>query len=663
MSINLFDANFYRATNSDLRRLNDAQAWSHFQNHGLNEGRAFSPFVNLNFYRSSNSDLGNLSNRQAFNHLQNNGVREGRRFCEFIDLNFYRASNRDLARLNNEQLFAHLRSNGVPEGRRFSPLVDLNFYRASNSDLARSNNKQLFEHLQNYGVAEGRRFSPFVDLNFYRVANPDLTAASVDNKQLLEHLAGYGVADGRRFSIAFDSNYYRNANSDLARLNNTQLLEHFQRNGLGEGRASSESFDVRYYLANNSDLRAKRFNNQQAHQHFEMTGFQEGRLAAPLPDAPTEIGNTLDTAFSLDVLRGNRSVTQFVGTTDRDDYYRFTLASTSNFNLSLNGLSDSAYAELIFDSNGNNVYDDGERLYSGYGSSYSSGEINETLGAGTYFIRVYTYYDSDNTNYTLGVSATATTPPTTPRDPGNTLGTAFNIGPVSGNRSVREFVGSADRDDYYRFTLASTSNLNLSLNSLSDYAELEIIFDSNGNGQVDYNETLGNGYGDSNDNASISSPLGAGTYFIRVNAYYGSTNTNYTLEVSATATLGTTPTDPGSTLGTAFNIGIVSGSRTSVREFVGSVDHDDYYRFTLASTRSLNLSLSGLSDSAYAELIFDSNGNGVYDYDESLYSTSGSSSNSGTINRTLGAGNYFIRVYTSEYSSYNTNYTLSLFAV
>ena len=66
MAVNLFDANFYRAANPDLAGFSDAQALSHFQNYGLSEGRAFSPFVNLNFYRSSNADLACLNNQQAF---------------------------------------------------------------------------------------------------------------------------------------------------------------------------------------------------------------------------------------------------------------------------------------------------------------------------------------------------------------------------------------------------------------------------------------------------------------------------------------------------------------------------------------------------------------------------------------------------------------------
>jgi hypothetical protein len=45
MTANLFNPNFYRAANSDLSSFSDAQALSHFQTYGLDEGRAFSPIV------------------------------------------------------------------------------------------------------------------------------------------------------------------------------------------------------------------------------------------------------------------------------------------------------------------------------------------------------------------------------------------------------------------------------------------------------------------------------------------------------------------------------------------------------------------------------------------------------------------------------------------
>ncbi|MEB3825909.1 hypothetical protein, partial [Phormidium sp. CCY1219] len=83
MAVNLFDANFYRAFNPDLAGLDDAQAFQHLLNIGLNEGRVFSPYIDLNLYRSSNPDLataGLTSNRQLYDHLQNAGVAESRVF-------------------------------------------------------------------------------------------------------------------------------------------------------------------------------------------------------------------------------------------------------------------------------------------------------------------------------------------------------------------------------------------------------------------------------------------------------------------------------------------------------------------------------------------------------------------------------------------------------
>ena len=405
----LFDANFYRAANRDLASLNDVQALSHFQTYGLSEGRAFSPFVDLNFYRASNSDLANLgfSNRQLFDHLQNYGVKEG---------------------------------------RTFSPLVDLNFYRAYNTDLMQvlNNNEQLFEHLRNWGVQEGRRFSTFVDLNYYRASNNDL-ATQFNNRQLFEHLANYGVAEGRRFSVSFDSNYYRSVNSDLASLSNSQLLDHFERYGLSEGRASSLYFNARSYLDYNSDLKALGFNQQQAQQHFEIYGYREGRFGSPvlapvlfnIPKKPTiDPGNTLTSAFNIGMLIDSYSVQDFVGNSDSNDYYRFTLARDSNFNLSLGGLNANADVKLIQDKNNNGVVDYDETIAGSYASGTNPDSISRALTTGTYYIQVYPVGAA--TNYILNLSAI---PTTTPTDPGNSLSTALDLGILNNSRPFSSFAG------------------------------------------------------------------------------------------------------------------------------------------------------------------------------------------------------------------------------
>jgi len=239
MAVNLFDANFYRAANRDLAAAGlttDTQVFSHFQNYGLNEGRAFSQFVDLKFYRSSNADLSGFNNKQLFDHLQNFGVREDRHFSPFVDLKFYRQANSDLSQFSSEQAFGHLQTYGVNEGRAFSPFVDLKFYRQANSDLSQFNNAQALQHLEIYGINEGRQFSSLIDLNYYRQANSDLS--QFNNAQALQHLENYGLNEGRQFSQYFSINYYKSHNADLvaAKLNNSQLLEHYELFGINEGR-------------------------------------------------------------------------------------------------------------------------------------------------------------------------------------------------------------------------------------------------------------------------------------------------------------------------------------------------------------------------------------------------------------------------------------------
>lgn len=194
----LFNPDFYRSQNPDLAGLNNQQAFAHWKNFGIAEGRSFSPSIDLKFYRASNPDLRNLGNTQLFNHLANFGLSENRKFSPFVDLEFYQASNPDLANLSKPQLLEHLSNFGLNERRVFSKFIDINFYQANNPDLGTLNSHQLFDHLYSAGINEGRIFSPLVDLNYYRSIYPDLSALS--NRQLWEHLLVNGLPEGRKIS-------------------------------------------------------------------------------------------------------------------------------------------------------------------------------------------------------------------------------------------------------------------------------------------------------------------------------------------------------------------------------------------------------------------------------------------------------------------------------
>ncbi|OKH25039.1 S8 family serine peptidase [Chroogloeocystis siderophila] len=114
------------------------------------------------------------------------------------------------------------------------------------------------------------------------------------------------------------------------------------------------------------------------------------------PQVTPDPGSTLATAYNLGTLNRPFTLTDFVGNSDVSDIYRFSLASNSSFNLSLNGLTADADVELL---NGN-----GTRLAISGASGTTSEWIDGSLTAGTYYINVFRY--TGNTNYRLSLSAT-----------------------------------------------------------------------------------------------------------------------------------------------------------------------------------------------------------------------------------------------------------------
>nr|WP_287697204.1 PPC domain-containing protein [Microcystis sp. M058S1] len=228
-------------------------------------------------------------------------------------------------------------------------------------------------------------------------------------------------------------------------------------------------------------------------------------------------GNTLATARDITIGATPASYSDFVGSRDTNDYYRFSLGTSSNFSLNLTGLSADADVSLL---NSN-----GSVIASSTNGSNISESITGQLNAGTYYILVYPY--SGSTDYNLSLAAAAGSPD----NAGNTLAKARDITIGATPVTYSDFVGSRDTNDYYRFSLGTSSNFSLNLTGLSADADVSLL---NSNGSEITSST-----NRSNISESITGQLSAGTYFVRVYPYSGSTNYNLTL--SAT----TTPVVPG----------------------------------------------------------------------------------------------------------------------
>ncbi|UBF23735.1 S8 family serine peptidase [Kovacikia minuta CCNUW1] len=330
-------------------------------------------------------------------------------------------------------------------------------------------------------------------------------------------------------------------------------------------------------------------------------------------------------------------------------YYGFSLNNASNFNLALTGLAADANVQLLSAN--------GTVLNASEQPNLADEAINQTLDAGTYYVRVFQL--SGETPYDLNLSATPTSPS---QSPSNLLPTEFDLETL-GNAALnlQSAVGSTNTTNVYRFHLSTDSSLSLELLGLSADADVRLIRDANNNGIVDPDEEIDRSQHRNTANEAIGVPfLSAGTYFAQVYQYSG--NSNYTFRLSATpsyrpvpiaalSTISASATSvdgAGNSLAAARDIGVL-GKQQTFNDFVGNDDPFDYYHFKLNATSTVYLNLSGLSTDADLQLISNQA--------TSIQLSDATGTAPESITRTLLAGDYYVRVY--RYSG-DTSYTLSL---
>ncbi|KAB8315713.1 S8 family serine peptidase [Tolypothrix campylonemoides VB511288] len=208
--------------------------------------------------------------------------------------------------------------------------------------------------------------------------------------------------------------------------------------------------------------------------------------------------------------------------TSHSNFYSFTLKGRSSFDLTLEDSNKNAHADLIQDANDNGVVDDGEVINGSIFSSTNAESIRKTLDTGSYYIQVY-IDEGLETNYKLAVS-------TTPIDnAGGLFQDARNVTVNSQTKSYSDWLSVSDTNDYYKFSLNTSSNFQLGLSGLNDDANVQLL-DVNGN-------TLASSVNLGITNESINRNLDAGIYYVQVNLYEGS-ETFYNLSLSATPVSG-----------------------------------------------------------------------------------------------------------------------------
>jgi RHS repeat-associated protein len=392
------------------------------------------------------------------------------------------------------------------------------------------------------------------------------------------------------------------------------------------------------------------------------TAYTLTAAATPLPTITPDPGENFTTARDIGALGLPQTFTDVVGSLDRNDFYQFSLVQNSQVALNLTGLSEAAQVALMADLDGDGMVDFNDDIefdaISDGSSSTADRGLVRGLPTGTYWINVYTFSDDENTAYTL--TAEASPLPTIAPDPGENFTTARDIGALGLPQTFTDVVGSLDRNDFYQFSLVQNSQVALNLTGLSEAAQVALMADLDGDGMVDFNDdiefdAISDGSSSTADRGLVRE-LPTGTYWINVYTFSDDENTAYTLTAEASPVSAAGATDPGNAPdATAFNLGVLGTAQVS--DVVGSLDQDDYYRFTVTQPTQATFQLTDLAEDADLEIGIDLDGDGQIRFDELLGSARFSDNRDRTLQIDLASGTYFARVYTDS-SDDNTAYTL-----
>ncbi|MEG4815227.1 S8 family serine peptidase [Microcoleus sp. K5-D4] len=169
-------------------------------------------------------------------------------------------------------------------------------------------------------------------------------------------------------------------------------------------------------------------------------------LADTFISATTVLGNQLSEARDLGILGDTQTIADSVSNARPDGLYRFTLPATSDFKLTVSGLTADVDVALIKDLNGDNSIDFTDIIASSQQPDLSPESIDiNGLAAGTYFIRIYQYQGS--TNFSLNLSATPATVFTNNASNLQGFDSRFGFGLVNAAAAVAKARGTAPFPD------------------------------------------------------------------------------------------------------------------------------------------------------------------------------------------------------------------------
>ena len=343
------------------------------------------------------------------------------------------------------------------------------------------------------------------------------------------------------------------------------------------------------------------------------------------PAPNTAIKLEINTPTTINITSGARREVKF--TTPSAGSYTFISSNRGSLDPKAYSASTGA-SYLDDDSAGDRNYIFHKELTAGQIFIYYSGVLNDS---------------NVNGNYTV----TATTRATGDRyEPNNSMQTATSI---ANNVTIKDAnIHLPTDNDYYKFTLNATSNVNINLSHIPDGCDYDLKLYNSENKQLAFSARAGN------NPESIMTALNAGTYYIHVYSYTGCSSSYYHLSLSTTGDI----YEYNDTFETAKKIDINSTIYATIH-ITGDID---FYKLELTDGYETTISLSGIPSGCNYELELYQKQEGNRMEQEGYYLIA-ESKNMGNISeritKPIQSGTYYIKVYSVNGSS-TSYYTLTI---
>ncbi len=219
-------------------------------------------------------------------------------------------------------------------------------------------------------------------------------------------------------------------------------------------------------------------------------------------------GNSCSSATPVTL---NSTLSGFLAPTSDVDFFRFTLSGSTVVTAQASSVFDSL--GTLYDANCMQIAQDDD------GAGNLDFRLQRTLPAGTWYLRVASFNAASGGSYQIALGGVATGD-----DHGNSCATATGVS--VGTTFGGSLTPSTDVD-FFRFTLASTTTITASASSSFD--SLGTLYDSNCSFVAEDDDGAGN------LNFRLQRTLSAGTWYLRVASYNGTSSGNYTVALSGSA--------------------------------------------------------------------------------------------------------------------------------